>query len=193
MTLDPYYSEDELRSLGARDVGRDTRVSRLAHFYAFTGSIGSRTRIDDHAIIKGDVQLGRFVHISAFCIIGGAGDTVIMRDFSGVSTHCAVFTATDDYRASALTNPTVPSDMAVIVRGPVEVGFGVVVGAHSMILPNVVIGDGASIGGHALVMRNVEPGSICVPRSGALRITGHRDVDEIRRRGAEVLAAIGES
>jgi len=188
--MSEFYTAEELFQLGATHVGEGVTVSRRACFYGFRGRIGARTRIDDGAIIKGDARIGRFVHISAYCVVGGSfSNPVILDDFSGLSTFCSVFTASDDYSASALSNPTVPIEKSCIIRGPVTIGLSVVVGSHSVILPNVSIGDGASIGAFSLVSRPVEAGAICVQSAGRLRSVGSRDVERIRCLAADALSS----
>ena len=70
MADSPFYSPHELARLGCTSVGRHVQVSRLARFYGFHGSVGDHTRIDDFVILKGHVEIGCYVHISAFSMMG---------------------------------------------------------------------------------------------------------------------------
>lgn len=174
----PFYSVDELKNLGATHVGRDVKISRLARFYGFKGRIGDFSRIDDFAIIKGAVDIGAHVHISSYCLVSGVGGTVAMNDFSGLSAHCAVYTASDDYSAPFLSNPTVPPEHTKSHKGDVVLGIGALVGAHCIILPRTTIADYATIGALCVIKGMVAVGDV-VRSTAETRIVKKRDVAAI--------------
>jgi len=109
-----------------------------------------------------------------------------MEDCSGLSSHCSIYTASDDYRADTLSNPTVPVTARKLVKGPVTLGIGVLVGSHCVILPKVTIGAGASIGSQSIVYKNITEGSICTSGAKTMDITDKRDVKVIKAAAAKL-------
>ena len=113
----PFYAPEELRALGCVSVGRQTQVSRLARFYGFQGRFGDHIRIDDFVILKGRVDIGCFVHISSYCLLGGTAGTVTFGDFSTTAAYVGIYTASDDYSSPLLTNSVVPDDLKRGITG----------------------------------------------------------------------------
>jgi acetyltransferase-like isoleucine patch superfamily enzyme len=188
----PYYEPGELRDLGATAIGRHVTVSRRAQFYGFQGSIGHRVRVDDFTIIKGRVDIGNYVHISAFCLLGGAGGSILFDDFSTTAAYVGVYTSSDDYASPLLTNSVVPADLKRGITGDVRIGRGVVIGAHCVILPNAVVGDYATVGALCIVNGELGRGSIYVTGAGRPRRIGQRDIASIRRAEVEALRRLAE-
>lgn len=117
-----FYSSAELIGLGCASVGRRVQVSKRAEFHNFCGSIGDNVRIDDFCILKGKVIIGSFVHISAFCLVGGTKGCVTFEDFSGLAARVSIYTGTDNYSGDNLTNPTVPQAYRDVLAGDVFLG-----------------------------------------------------------------------
>lgn len=182
-----FYAPEELRALGCESVGRRTQVSRLAKFYGFRGRLGDHTRIDDFVILKGKVDLGCFVHISSFCLLGGTAGTITFGDFSTTAAYVGIYTASDDYSSPLLTNSVVPDDLKRGITGDVSVGRGVVIGAHCVVLPKAVIEDYATIGASCIVNGSYAPGSVYVTGSGRPRLVGQRDIDSVKAAEAEAI------
>jgi galactoside O-acetyltransferase len=67
-----------------------------------------------------------------------------------------VYSSTDDYSGNYLTNHTVDEKFTNIISGEVVLGKHVIVGAGTVILPNVKIGDYSAVAGLSLVAKNVE-------------------------------------
>lgn len=160
MTDASFYSEDELRGIGFRSLGKRVSVSRKASIYgAHSISLGDDVRVDDFCVLTGGsgIELGRFVHVGCYsALFGGSG--IVMADFSGLSARVLVYSESDDYAGRSLTNPTVPERFrGRLHRGRVTFGRHVVVGAGSTILPGVSLGEGAAVGGHSLVTKDCEP------------------------------------
>jgi galactoside O-acetyltransferase len=183
----PFYTSDELVALGCTAVGEGAVVSRLAQFYAFRGAIGARSRIDDFAIIKGNVELGAYVHISSFCLLGGTGGRLVIEDFGGIAAYVGVYTDTDDYATSRLTNATVPKDLRVGIAGDVRIGRGALIGAHCVVLPNTVVDDYATIGAHCIAKGHYERGGVYITAMASPRRVGTRDIGSIQRHEAKAL------
>jgi galactoside O-acetyltransferase len=101
----PFYTNAELAKLGRTWVGRRVQVSRLTQYYGFQGQLGDHSRIDDYCIIKGQVDIGCYVHISAFCMLGGTDGTISFGDFSTTAAYVALYTASDDYELGCAARP----------------------------------------------------------------------------------------
>ena len=160
-----FLSVEQIENLQLRSVGSNVKISDKASLYNCGDiSIGDNSRIDDFCLIsagKGGIEIGRYVHISAYTSIVGQG-RVIMEDFSGLSNKVAVFSSSDDFRDGMLTNPTVPDEFRSLIHEDVHLHKHVVVGAGSVLLPGSVIGEGTSVGALALVHKSLEPWSTYV-------------------------------
>ena len=160
-----FLSVEQIENLQLRSVGSNVKISDKASLYNCEDiSIGDNSRIDDFCLIsagKGGIEIGRYVHISAYTSIVGQG-RVILEDFSGLSNKVAVFSSSDDFRDGMLTNPTVPDEFRSLIHEDVHLHKHVVVGAGSVLLPGSVIGEGTSVGALALVHKSLEPWSAYV-------------------------------
>lgn len=154
-----FYTRDELAQLGLASYGDEVFISRKCSIYhPGTISLGHHVRIDDFCILSGGegITLGNYVHISCFCALyGGAG--IVMGDYTGLSARVTVYSESDDFSGASVVGPWFPMTMKPgYIRGRVEIGRYVQVGAASSILPGVVIGEGAAVGAHALVRASCE-------------------------------------
>lgn len=164
--FDPGYAEsEELSELGFASVGANVSIARNCTIIGYERiSIGNNVRIDGPTtiVVGGDsfVEIGSFIHISGGCHLAAAAP-LKFGDFSGLSQGVRIFTATDDYSGETLTNPMVASKYKKVTKGPVDIGRHVIVGAGTVILPNVTIGEGSSVGALALVTRSLPEWSVC--------------------------------
>jgi len=152
-----FYSEEELKELGFKYIGKNVKVSRYARIYKpEVISIGDYSRIDDFSILSGGkgVAIGRFCHISCFsCIFAGAG--VEFGDFSGVSGGVCVYSESDDFSGKSLAGPAIPIEFKTHYKSkPVVIGRHVLVGPQTVILPGVTLAEGVAIGAQSLVTRS---------------------------------------
>ncbi len=83
-----------------------------------------------------------------------------MEDFSTLSPGIRLFTLSDDYSGQKLTNPLLPSEYIGGAHGIVTLKKHVIVGANSVILPNLTIGEGTSVGALSLVTKDLYPWGI---------------------------------
>ena len=122
-------------------------------------SIGDNVTIDAFCSIivtdHGFLKIGSFVHIGAFCHLL-ATDGIVLKDFSGLSQGVKVYSKTDDYSGNSLTNPTIPNKYKSVKKGKVTINEHVIIGAESVILPNVAIGEGSSVGALSLGATNLD-------------------------------------
>lgn len=149
-----FLSKNEINNLSFKKVGKNVQLSDKASFYnAKNISIGDNSRIDDYCVLSagdGGILIGRNVHLSVGVSIVGGGKVEI-SDFSALSVKCSVFSSNDDYSGEYMTNSTVDMEYKNVTVGDVIIGRHVVVGANTVILPNVKIGDGASVGSLSLI------------------------------------------
>ena len=104
-----FYSEDELCGLGLKRYGANVLISRNAIIYKPDKlEIGSNVRIDDFVTISGNVVLGNYIHIAQNSSLFGGTAGILMDDFSGISSHVAIYAVSNDYSGRFMTNPTVP-------------------------------------------------------------------------------------
>lgn len=174
-----YYTVEELLSLGFKSVGTGCKISRKASFYAIDGHVGSNVRIDDFCVIKGKVLFGSYIHLGSYTLVSGMGGLAVFEDCSTLSSGVHVYTASDDYRANALSSSAVPNEFVKTIKGDVKVGKGVIVGAHSLLLPNTHLEDGVSVGAYCLVHGRISEGSVLVNSYGQTRFVKKRNVDKI--------------
>jgi galactoside O-acetyltransferase len=161
--MNSFYNEKELESIGFLSVGKNVLISRKASFYGVENiSIGNNVRIDDFCILSGKIHLGSNIHISAYTALYGGKTGIELKDYSGVSSRCAIYAESDDYSGVALTNPMVPDKYRNIIKGKVVLEKHVIIGTGSTILPNVIIGEGASVGSMSLVNKSLEDWGVYV-------------------------------
>lgn len=149
-----FLNEDLIKNIGFKSVGKSVQISDKASFYNPENiSIDDYARIDDFCVLSagdGGIKIGRNVHLAVGVSIVGKGKVTI-NDFAGLSAKCSIFSSNDDYSGEYMTNPTVDSKYTNVFTGDIYIGKHVVIGAHSIVLPNVKINDGVSIGSLSLV------------------------------------------
>ncbi len=158
-----FLSAAQLEQMGFRRLGREVRVSDKASIYnADQIEIGDFARIDDFCVLSGSVRIGRNVHIAVFCNVAGGSEGIDFEDFSGLAYGCHVFTQSDDYSGSTMTNPTVPARYKREAKAGIRIGRHCIVGTSSLIFPGVHLAEGCSVGAMSMVTRSTEPWSIYV-------------------------------
>lgn len=171
-------TREELEAVGFALVGENVRVHQSAVFYGVDRiSIGDNSRIDCFSILSAGtdgIEIGQNVHLGAGCYLFGGGGRIEMADFSGLSSRVAIYTASDDYTDGYMTNPTVPDEFRKVESGPVSLGRHAIVGAGSVVLPNVTIHTGAAVGALTCVRRDVAEFAIVAGRSSVGKVVGER-------------------
>lgn len=150
-----FYSDEELKLIPFRKTGKNIRISRKCSIYSPEKiSIGDNVRIDDFCILSGNIQIGSYVHISAYTALYGKYNIVI-GDYVTVSGRVLIYSQNDDYSGEFMTNPQIPDEFTHITGGPVICEKFSIIGSGSIVLPDLKIGEGAAIGSFSLVNTDV--------------------------------------
>jgi acetyltransferase-like isoleucine patch superfamily enzyme len=157
------YAEDYLRKAGFKAVGTNATIEKNCTIVGPENiSIGSNVRVDGYCTIvvsSGYLNIGSFVHIGSYCHLS-AGEGIVFEDFSGLSQGVRIYSRTDDYGGTTLTNPTVPEKYLGIVKGTVVLRRHVIIGSGTVIMPGVEIGEGCSVGALSFVNKSLDPWGI---------------------------------
>ncbi len=158
-----YYSNDELKKIGFKSIGKNIKISTKASIYEPENiEIGDRSRIDDFCLLSGKISIGKFVHLAPYCNLAGGEKGIIMEDFSGLAYGVHVFTQSDDYSGKTLTNPNIPEKYKSVKKTAIFIRRHTIVGAGSIIMPGVELREGTSVGAMSLVRKSTEEWSIYV-------------------------------
>ena len=176
-----YYSNKELHNIGFTKVGKNVQVSKLAKFYSIKGFIGDNSRIDDFAILKGHIKIGKYVHISSFNYLASVGGLISIGNYTGISANVSIYSVTDDYIGNYMTNPTINKKFRKIIMGKVIISENVSIGAGAVILPNVTVGHSASIGAQSVVNKKIKSGYIYLNRGQEI-YRKLKDLNEIKNK-----------
>lgn len=151
-----FLSLEQIKAMGFAAVGKNPMLSDKAAYYNCGNIfIGDNVRIDDFCVISagcGGVEIGNNVHIAVGSLLVGRG-RISLQDFSGVSSRVSIYSSSDDYSGSALTNPTIPEEYTNVIHADVTVGRHVIIGAGSVVLPGVVLEEGVAVGALSLVTK----------------------------------------
>ena len=133
-------------------IGKTVRIR-----YPELVSIGDNCIIDDFTYISTSLELTKNVHISSGTkIIGGRSATVFFDEFSTTAPNVVLSAGSDDY-VDGIATPMVPLDFkANAIIGNIIINRHCIVGAGSVVLPNVTFHDGACVGALSLVKSDLE-------------------------------------
>ena len=157
-----FYSREELAALGLKSYGKNVLISRYCRIYNPQNVvIGDNVRIDDFTIISAgkSVIIGNYVHIACYVSIIGS-ELIKISDFCGLSGRVSIYSSSDDYSGTFLSNPMVSEVYTNVTSAPVILEKHVIVGCASVILPGLVIKEGTAIGALSLVQSSCEPNMI---------------------------------
>ena len=133
-------------------IGKTVRIR-----YPELVEIGDNVIIDDFTYISTKLNIHSNVHISAGCkIIGGKDASVVMKEFSTLAPNVVLSAGSDDY-VSGIATPMVPIKFkGNAVIGNIKIEKHCIVGAGSVVLPNVTFEEGASLGALSLANENIK-------------------------------------
>lgn len=153
-------NSEQIKNIGFKTVGKNVLISDKASFYGAENiAIGDNVRIDDFCILSGDIEIGNYVHISAYCALYGRFGIKI-GNFCGLSPRCTLFSASDDFSGENMISPMVPEKYTNLNVGRVLLFDYVQIGANSIIMPNVICKEGAVCGAFSFVKKNLSEWSI---------------------------------
>lgn len=148
-----FFDLTRLKSLGKNVIiGKTVRIR-----YPELVEIGDNVIIDDFTYISTALKLHSNVHISAGCkIIGGKDAFVEMHEFSTLAPNVVLSAGSDDY-TSGIATPLVPLEFKGNVKiGKIVLNKHCIVGAGSVVLPDVIFKEGACLGALSLANKNLE-------------------------------------
>lgn len=148
-----FFDLTKLKSLGQNVIiGKTVRIR-----YPELIEIGDNVIIDDFTYISTALKLHSNVHISAGCkIIGGKGAFVEMHEFSTLAPNVILSAGSDDYM-SGIATPLVPMEFKGNAKiGKIILNKHCIVGAGSVVLPDVVFEEGSCLGALSLANRSLE-------------------------------------
>ncbi|WP_133139483.1 acyltransferase [Legionella genomosp. 1] len=158
-----YLSQNQLEAMNFKKLGKNVKISDKACIYnPEQTEIGDYTRVDDFCVISGKIAMGTYVHVAAFCLLGGGTEGIFIGDYSGVSYGSQVFSQSDDYSGEYLYSPLVPKEYKNEYKAKVIINRFVMIGASAVIFPGVSIGEGCSIGAMSLVTKNTDPWGVYI-------------------------------
>lgn len=153
------YTDDELKSIGFKSVGKNCLISTRASIYGASRiSIGDNVRIDDFCVLSSGaagIKIGNNIHIAIQSSLIGAGE-IILEDFCNLSSRVSIYSSSDDYSGEFLTNPMVPKEYTNVSSEKVWLKKHVIIGCGSVVLPGVTIGECSAIGALSLVKSSIE-------------------------------------
>ena len=155
-----FYSEEELRAIGFKAIGKQVLISRKTSIYgASQMEIGDNVRVDDFCILSGNIKIGSNVHISAYVALYGKMG-ITLEDYTGISPRSTIFSAMDDFSGNYLIGPIHEEHQIHVTGGPVTLKRFSQVGAHCVVFPNIIIEEGAVVGAMSLVNKTVNSWTI---------------------------------
>ena len=159
--MNSFYSQEELKELGLKHYGENVLISRKCSIYGAKNiSIANNVRIDDFCILSGKITIGNYCHIAAATLLFGGKQGIVLEDFSGLSSRCAIYAETDDFSGEFMAHPTLPDKYRKVHGGKVLLKKHSLLGTGTSVMPNVVIGEGTAVGAISFVNKNLDEWSV---------------------------------
>jgi len=143
-----FFNKKDLKYCGENVIiGKTVRIRKPSETIILDNTI-----IDDFTYISSSIEIGKNCHIASNVSISGGKGKLIIGDYSTISNHCSVHCASSDYTNMSLDLPSVPEFMQFGGEiDDVTIGKYVTIGAHSCILPGVIIPNGFACGAFSLI------------------------------------------
>lgn len=158
-----FYTHDQLVKMGFPEIGENVLLSDKASYYNCKNiHLGSNIRVDDFCVLsagEGGIYLEGYNHIACYSSLIGQGK-IVMKKFAGLSSKVSIYSSTDDYTGSAMSNPTVPVELCNVKSGDVILEKHVLIGAGTVILPGVILHEGVAVGALSLINKSCESFSV---------------------------------
>lgn len=150
-----YLSEEYLRTMGFKYLGKNVKISDKAAIYDCDQiEIGDNSRIDDFCIVSGMVKIGKYCHVTPMCLLAGGVPGIILDDFVTLAYGVKVFSQSDDYSGQTMTNSLIPAKYKNEHKAAVVLEKFSIVGANSTIMPGVIVAEGCSVGAMSLMLKS---------------------------------------
>jgi len=81
---------------------------------------------------------------------------IIFGNYTGISSGVKLFGGCDDFSGEFLTNPTIPHKYLNVQTGDIILEDHVLLGASTIVLPNVVLKQGTAVAAMSLVKKDTE-------------------------------------
>ena len=116
--------------------------------------------IDDFTFISTGLIMNSNTAIEPGCVLmGGRNYKITMGQHSAIAPNSTLICSSNDfYKSMILTTPL--TDYQFFITGNIFINPHVMIGANSVILPNVTIEQGARIGANSLVKENLDSWSL---------------------------------
>ncbi len=149
--------------MGFAYLGDNVKISDKASIYNCESvSINDNSRVDDFCILSGKITIGKYCHITPYCLIAGGKLGVEIDDFSTLAYRVNVFSQSDDYSGSTMVNSLIPVQFKNEQFTKISIGKHVIIGTASTIMPGANIADGCSIGAMTLLNKSTKPWGIYI-------------------------------
>jgi len=138
--------------------GKNVIIGKTARIrYPELVEIGDNVIIDDFTYISTQLIISSNVHIASGCkLIGGKETKVKMHQFSTLAPNVVLAAGSDDY-LEGIATPMIPKQFkGNVVIGEIEIGKHSIVGANSVVLPNVIFKEGSALGALSLAKNSLE-------------------------------------
>lgn len=148
-----FFDLKDIKSCGKNVIiGKTVRIR-----YPELVEIGDNVIIDDFTYISTALKLHSNTHISSGCkIIGGKDAFVEMKPFSTLAPNVVLSAGSDDY-LSGIATPMVPMKYkAKAIIGKIILNKHCIIGAGSVVLPNVIFEEGSCLGALSLANRTLD-------------------------------------
>ncbi len=155
-----YFSYEELLSFGFKTVGHNVLISKKASIYGASHmSIGSNVRIDDFAMLIGNIEIHNYIHIGAYCGLHASQEgKIVFEDFSGISSNVTIYASSDLFDGEYCTaRPGLPEECVKTVCSIVRLGRFSQIGTGSTVIPGGSLGEGTAVGAMSLVNKHLDP------------------------------------
>ncbi len=154
-----YFTNEELLSMGVKEIGDNCMISRKCSIYSGGGiTLGNNVRIDDFCLLVGNITIEDYVHIGAFSGLHASKDGhIVFRSFSGVSSNVHIYASSDSFDGEYITGrPGIPNECMKDICKEVVLGEYSQIGTSSVVLPYGSLGEGTAVGAMSLVNKHLE-------------------------------------
>ena len=140
--------------------------------------VGDCSIIDDYCYFAADVITGKYVHIAHNVTVLGKGFKCNIGDFTAIGPGVRIACASDDYNGG-IAGPNIPIKYkGNPLSGNVSIGRHCVIGANSVVFPNVIMPDGVGIGSLSIVKPDCELEPYGLYAGSPLRFIRYRQRNE---------------